>query len=320
MKSKFKTFIYLAIVLIVVGFVGFILMRFPRFFYFEGSPDGWLSYWGGIFGSVIGVIGALIVLREQINIEKIDNTFFNLLNIHNDIVKSIRKSEAKTSIFDKAYYSIVKNKEKYINEKEYDKIYLFVEFNKNDFIESITLMKESINNLDYNDMVVDYIYGREYFEIQIKEIEEFLSLIHPKLEKSLKCLNWSEALHYINYTYNVVFINDRYSMLTSFFADSFGKFAELYNKMYQQVNFTFDEESKKEVVELSLQEYYGELGSYFRTFHRIIKFVNENVKDIDSKANYIGFLRAMLNECVLQDLSTQYCKEKVHTFAPEIFL
>ena len=25
-------------------------------------------------------------------------------------------------------------------------------------------------------------------------------------------------------------------------------------------------------------------------------------------------------ECVLQDLSTQYCKEKVHTFAPEIFL
>ena len=25
-------------------------------------------------------------------------------------------------------------------------------------------------------------------------------------------------------------------------------------------------------------------------------------------------------DCVLQDLSTQYCKEKVHTFAPEIFL
>ena len=24
--------------------------------------------------------------------------------------------------------------------------------------------------------------------------------------------------------------------------------------------------------------------------------------------------------CVLQELSTQYCKEKVHTFAPEIFL
>ena len=25
-------------------------------------------------------------------------------------------------------------------------------------------------------------------------------------------------------------------------------------------------------------------------------------------------------DCVLQDFPTQYCKEKVHTFAPEIFL
>ena len=27
-----------------------------------------------------------------------------------------------------------------------------------------------------------------------------------------------------------------------------------------------------------------------------------------------------LCSCVLQDIPTQYCKEKVHTFAPEIFL
>ena len=31
-------------------------------------------------------------------------------------------------------------------------------------------------------------------------------------------------------------------------------------------------------------------------------------------------LRSKMDACVLQDLSTQYCKEKVHTFAPEIFL
>ena len=34
--------------------------------------------------------------------------------------------------------------------------------------------------------------------------------------------------------------------------------------------------------------------------------------------NYVGGAYAYV--CVLQDLSTQYCKEKVHTFAPEIFL
>ena len=32
------------------------------------------------------------------------------------------------------------------------------------------------------------------------------------------------------------------------------------------------------------------------------------------------FLMLFVGICVLQDLSTQYCKEKVHTFAPEIFL
>ena len=34
----------------------------------------------------------------------------------------------------------------------------------------------------------------------------------------------------------------------------------------------------------------------------------------DSRGGFIGTI------CVLQELSTQYCKEKVHTFAPEIFL
>ena len=33
-----------------------------------------------------------------------------------------------------------------------------------------------------------------------------------------------------------------------------------------------------------------------------------------------AFSMEELTRCVLQDLSTQYCKEKVHTFAPEIFL
>jgi DNA-binding transcriptional MerR regulator len=45
----------------------------------------------------------------------------------------------------------------------------------------------------------------------------------------------------------------------------------------------------------------------------------------ESDLGWIDFIKCMRNaglsiECVLQDLSTQYCKEKVHTFAPEIFL
>ena len=39
-----------------------------------------------------------------------------------------------------------------------------------------------------------------------------------------------------------------------------------------------------------------------------------------SRTTIYRYLEKINNTCVLQDLSTQYCKEKVHTFAPEIFL
>ncbi|EMF0113437.1 hypothetical protein O1F47_002694, partial [Enterococcus hirae] len=62
--------------------------------------DGWLGFWGGIIGSAIGVLGAFLVLKEQVNYDRdtlkeqlkeekeqykkqqIDNTFFNLLEMH----------------------------------------------------------------------------------------------------------------------------------------------------------------------------------------------------------------------------------------------
>lgn len=48
-------------------------------------------------------------------------------------------------------------------------------------------------------------------------------------------------------------------------------------------------------------------GSYLSQQYNTIKAMFEDKLIIESI-------------CVLQDLSTQYCKEKVHTFAPEIFL
>ena len=43
-------------------------------------------------------------------------------------------------------------------------------------------------------------------------------------------------------------------------------------------------------------------------------------KHLQSKVfNAIGSIVLGIG-CVLQDFPTQYCKEKVHTFAPEIFL
>lgn len=63
----------------------------------KGSDDGWLGFWGGYLGAIIGVVGAFVVLKYQLRkdqeksrAERTDNTFFNLLNMfiaqQNDLV------------------------------------------------------------------------------------------------------------------------------------------------------------------------------------------------------------------------------------------
>ena len=74
-----------------------------------GLNEDWLGYWGGIIGSVLGVFGAFLILKEQIDSDKnslatqiqtereqnrlqqIDNTFFNLLSMHNEQINALKK-------------------------------------------------------------------------------------------------------------------------------------------------------------------------------------------------------------------------------------
>ena len=72
-------------------------------------------------------------------------------------------------------------------------------------------------------------------------------------------------------------------------------------------------------------------GNY--AFREAVTSLGEQIQTIDSLISHENLQQNLeiinLTEikstndrlrCVLQDLSTQYCKEKVHTFAPEIFL
>ncbi|MBO1090014.1 hypothetical protein FQT07_13560 [Enterococcus hirae] len=76
----------------------------------------------------------------------------------------------------------------------------------------------------------------------------------------------------------------------------------LYNNVleYETNKFTLiDEELRKETVENVLARHYDEVGAYFRLFHRIIKYINDNLdqsEELAIKNNYIGFLRATVNE------------------------
>ena len=63
-------------------------------------------------------------------------------------------------------------------------------------------------------------------------------------------------------------------------------------------------------LEVSLKSY-SEISDFF--------YLSDPKKALEVVDSYMPSI-ILMDICVLQDFPTQYCKEKVHTFAPEIFL
>ncbi|HGF8374483.1 TPA: hypothetical protein QFC53_002684, partial [Enterococcus faecium] len=73
--------------------------------------DGWLGFWGGVIGSGLGVVGAFLVLNKQIKQDKIeskkskiDNTFFNLL----DMFTQLKERRVNEEVFINYYADLQK--------------------------------------------------------------------------------------------------------------------------------------------------------------------------------------------------------------------
>ena len=295
MKLNWKPVLsVISLMIIISGIFGVLLMSNNRQLYFDGSPDGWLSYWGGIFGSGIGVIGALIVLREQINFEKVDNTFFNLLTIHNDIINNIRiQNEMGDSIFDIIYTSLkMNNKNELYQVKTKGQINFFIENQENYIISVIKLIKTICESLAICKNGPSYLFDKHYLD----DLEGNLTYFRNRFINAVKDTNYYEAITMLNEINSTLFEDGIYTGSFEVDNEILNQFRLLYNSMDKIEVPDLSDEQRKIIVEFSLNEHYGIIGNYFRTFHRIIKFVNENVKDQQTKANYIGFIRAMLNE------------------------
>ncbi|MBP1043818.1 hypothetical protein I6N95_22570 [Vagococcus sp. BWB3-3] len=61
--------VFLAFTVLFTLIIG-IVMKIPRLPFIGGSEEGWLGYWGGTLGSLIGIMGAYLVMKEQLNVEK----------------------------------------------------------------------------------------------------------------------------------------------------------------------------------------------------------------------------------------------------------
>lgn len=283
----------------------------------QGTNDGWLGFWGGYLGSIIGVLGAILIVQIQIAEERenkknenIDNTFFNLLSMYNQ------------------------QKNMLIETKVFDEIYL-------DFSEKLKgqLKKEGVNYFYKNkDMIIKQL------EILVRSYEKFMEDNEKKLSPELQ-INWTKIKEGIHFgsedssTKEFVLyeelcmslektkelkkflenVNDE--ILSDFYgADGSGVYGRLVSfvDIPRYINWNIPEElnvvksklavyksgdlkllskdGKKEGIEAAIEVYYGSIGAYFRIFHRIIKYINIKVKDEQVKKDYLGFLRAITNE------------------------
>lgn len=313
----------------------------------KGSDDGWLGFWGGYLGAIIGVAGALIAIQIQLTNEKmrfeeetearnlefeeekkvrkseqVDNTFFNLLNLFisqqnllvsehsleqnlfEDMLTRIWKGSEYQYIEEtkKIFYSrktellsvlnkAIESSEAFIREKEAllsEEEVLIIERVKSEGRSMTRPTDISNDNLIAVHVELQRIFHINDFKENI-ETNQFLQMIHLK-DIDIEIGKIGEAIDNI-----IALDEERLQDEDSItFLINFKKNLNEYKQTRPNIELTI--EKKRFIVELAQEPYRTKVGSYFRIFHRIIKYLNENVNDGEIKKNYIGFLRANMNE------------------------
>lgn len=331
LSMKTKTLLGLSILLMFIGVPLFLqLLLIPNIG--NGSDDGWLGFFGGYLGSIVSMIGAFLVIyiqlradernrREDLDIEKksrtdekIDNTFFNLLNFHNNIQEKFRadpRGEFSEQILSKIEREHVQMKMDITLQKKKR----FIETKKEAFlnnidnfqskcqesveessipilVELIDELREAIRENDY-EMILRFFKRKKHC---IDEYESTPDLVDDIMDSSTNNSEGERAYRVeqtnrllLQYQVEDVILSELENPKNALF--QFQK--ELLSNSVDELTLETD---RKKLIEKSFKNYYGKYGNYFRIVHRIVKYVNDNVDDITQKKNYLGFLRAMLNE------------------------
>lgn len=65
-----KKIIYFGLIILVGTLLIPCIMSLPRLWNYEGSSDSWVGFWGSLLGSLLGVIGAYLVMSAQLQSDK----------------------------------------------------------------------------------------------------------------------------------------------------------------------------------------------------------------------------------------------------------
>lgn len=349
----------------------------------KGSDDGWLGFWGGYLGSIIGVIGALIVIQIQLANDK--NRFDEETEARKvELEESKKRFDEETQARDKEFEESKKrfDEETETRNKEFEEekkarkseqidntffnlLNLFIS-QQNSLVQEQNLDRDIFENMmvriregsahAYRKQGMEMFYSKKVELLSV--IEKVLEVSEDYIEKKKFDFSEEEQLRLENFKKDPMSISKPSNTSNDSFEDAWGEIRRIhciksFKRMIEEKHFTetypggsetlgipaisvyidrimetdsvnslnddsksfltnldkdlneflknrpdidLSPERKKQVVEDSQESYRKKVGSYFRIFHRIMKYLNENVDDKHIKKNYIGFLRANMNE------------------------
>lgn len=360
MKNK----IIKKVLFIILGILSFItistvivglIMSFKKPSFVGGEDGDWIGYFGG----VVGVVGAYYIFNIQQNQDKkqyrkqnIDNTFFNLLDMFNNLL------EKKVKPLDELYKNLNQekaNQDEIVRNRE-EKKYIRNNINLiNDTLDAISMESKygilldinklkinttsdcqgDFNNQEYfRELVFDYgvtlntstlelamakprivnLYysERSYWGALISEKinatitgskDRTIQIIAKKSGKTVdKVKKDLSLLNQVKLTEGEFLI---YEELENCYRQLLEQLIPVMARMNSEsqieidINYSFSE--KKTLIVTHMNESLPELGNLFRFFYRIIKYLNDNTDDIETKQmrEYIGILRALIDEKAL---------------------
>jgi biopolymer transport protein ExbB/TolQ len=284
--------------------------------FFGGTTVGLLS-----LASIIFVIAAIVMQKEELALQReevrktreeyevtnqtmkkqqFENTFFNMLNLHQSILKEINLEGKSGRQAFETFYERLRN-------AYHDKIYNDY---KNEILDELPLMDDNFINTFVMELKIDKAldsfiqsnnssYRKEEYKkfmetVLAGENEEWELIKKQKLkEVEGEIGHYSRKLKIDIIRENLVFLNN-----LSFNNEIIDKFNENFSK-----NPLI--ELKIKAYELVYKEYSPHGGHYFRNLYRIVRLIedesfskDENV-NITEKRKYRGILRAQLSSMEL---------------------
>ncbi|KLK96338.1 CRISPR-associated protein Cas5/CasD and we view the families that share this region as being Cas5 [Lactococcus lactis subsp. lactis] len=241
----------------------------------------------GLLGAALGVYGAYYVMKEQLKAQneqyrkdKIDNIFFNLLGLFQNVQKELNTRE------------FIDSTKKYINQVKNDRIekYFTNQFSKAkiQFIKDIEIFNNKTDN-----------YYKHYCSNVIEELNRGLDI--GRYETCIKQINEEVKTH----------SNTDYLKYFNKYLKNIGDFQKKYYARKSLYKCELKESDIKDIIKNVFTNDSRESGNYFRALYRCLKYIMDSDLKMEDKKFYSGVLRGVLSskEMLLVFYNCMYFKK-----------